>query len=106
MTAMFINIIPEFRHDQAVQRLMVASTSSNLSAAVDMSCWDLPEGHQHTASRRRVRPPVRPAGSVAGGPAAGPTAGRTHVHTVGSSRSLASGTCPLMTASRSPAASR
>ena len=23
MTAMFINIIPEFRHDQAVQRLMV-----------------------------------------------------------------------------------
>ncbi len=36
MTAMFINIIPEFRHDQAVQRLMVASTSSNLSAVVDM----------------------------------------------------------------------
>jgi len=35
MTAMFINIIPEFRHDQAVQRLMVASTSSNLSAVVD-----------------------------------------------------------------------
>src|SRR4051812_50092880 len=36
MTAMFINIIPEFRHDQAVQRLMVASTSSNLSAVLDM----------------------------------------------------------------------
>jgi len=33
---MFINIIPEFRHDQAVQRLIVASTSSNLSAVVDM----------------------------------------------------------------------
>ena len=30
------NSIPEFRHDQAVQRLMVASTSSNLSAVVDM----------------------------------------------------------------------
>jgi len=36
MTAMFINIIPEFRHDQAVQRLMVASTSSILSAVVDI----------------------------------------------------------------------
>jgi hypothetical protein len=36
MTAMFIDIIPGFRHDQAVQRLMVASTSSNLSAVVDM----------------------------------------------------------------------
>src|SRR3954447_24408710 len=36
MTAMFINIIPEFRHDQAVQRLMVASTSSNLSAVLDL----------------------------------------------------------------------
>jgi hypothetical protein len=36
MAAMFINIIPEFRHDQAVQRLMVASTRSNLSAVVDM----------------------------------------------------------------------
>src|SRR3954447_23787660 len=36
MTAMFINIIPEFRHDQAVQRLMVASTSSDLSAVLDM----------------------------------------------------------------------
>ena len=36
MTAMFIDNIPEFRHDQAVQRLMVASTSSNLSAVVDM----------------------------------------------------------------------
>jgi hypothetical protein len=36
MTMMFIDIIPEFRHDQAVQRLMVASTASNPGAVVDM----------------------------------------------------------------------
>jgi hypothetical protein len=36
MTTMFIDIISEFRHDQAVQRLMVASTASNLGAVVDM----------------------------------------------------------------------
>jgi hypothetical protein len=36
MTATLINIIPEFRHDQAVQRLMVATTSSNLGVVVDM----------------------------------------------------------------------
>jgi hypothetical protein len=36
MTTMFIDIIPEFRHDQAVQRLMVAGTASNLGAVVDM----------------------------------------------------------------------
>jgi hypothetical protein len=36
MTEMFIKVIPEFRHDEAVQRLMIASTSSNLSAVVDM----------------------------------------------------------------------
>ncbi|MFJ9905830.1 helix-turn-helix domain-containing protein [Streptomyces sp. NPDC101152] len=36
MTTMFIDVIPEFRHDDAVRRLMVASTSSNLTAIVDM----------------------------------------------------------------------
>jgi hypothetical protein len=36
MTTMFIDIISEFRHDQAVQRLMVASTASNIGAVVDM----------------------------------------------------------------------
>ncbi|HTF49668.1 MAG TPA: helix-turn-helix domain-containing protein [Pseudonocardia sp.] len=36
MTTMFVDTIPEFHHDQAVQRLMVASTTSNLSAVVDM----------------------------------------------------------------------
>ncbi|MCH5675083.1 helix-turn-helix domain-containing protein [Streptomyces gilvus] len=36
MTSMFVDVIPEFRHDDAVRRLMVASTSSNLSAIVDM----------------------------------------------------------------------
>jgi DNA-binding PucR family transcriptional regulator len=36
MTGMFIDVIPEFRQDDAVQRLMVASTSSNLNAIADM----------------------------------------------------------------------
>jgi len=36
MIAMFVDVIPEFRHDHAVRRVMVASTSSNLSAVVDM----------------------------------------------------------------------
>lgn len=36
MTSMFVDVIPEFRHDDAVRRLMVASTSSNLTAIVDM----------------------------------------------------------------------
>ncbi|KUO09305.1 helix-turn-helix domain-containing protein [Streptomyces sp. DSM 15324] len=36
MTSMFVHVIPEFRHDDAVRRLMVASTSSNLAAIVDM----------------------------------------------------------------------
>jgi DNA-binding PucR family transcriptional regulator len=36
MTTMFVDTIPEFHHDQAVQRLMVASTASNLSAVLDM----------------------------------------------------------------------
>lgn len=36
MTSMFVDVIPEFRHDDAVRRLMVASTSSNLTAILDM----------------------------------------------------------------------
>jgi DNA-binding PucR family transcriptional regulator len=36
MTSMFVDVIPEFRHDEAVQRLMVASTASNLSTMVDV----------------------------------------------------------------------
>ncbi|GAD85972.1 PucR family transcriptional regulator [Nocardia asteroides] len=36
MTAMFVDIIPEFRHDDEVLRLMVASTESNLVAILDM----------------------------------------------------------------------
>ncbi|MFE9442341.1 helix-turn-helix domain-containing protein [Streptomyces sp. NPDC006602] len=36
MTSMFVELIPEFRHDDAVRRLMVASTASNLAAIFDM----------------------------------------------------------------------
>ncbi|MDQ1045282.1 helix-turn-helix domain-containing protein [Streptomyces sp. V4I2] len=36
MTSMFVDVIPEFRHDDAVRKLMIASTSSNLTAIVDM----------------------------------------------------------------------
>jgi DNA-binding PucR family transcriptional regulator len=36
MTSMFVDVIPEFRHDDAVRRLMVASTASNLAAILDM----------------------------------------------------------------------
>ena len=36
MTTMFVDTISEFQHDQAAQRLMVASTASNLSAVLDM----------------------------------------------------------------------
>ncbi|MGW5437774.1 PucR family transcriptional regulator [Nocardia asteroides] len=36
MTAMFVETIPEFRHDDEVLRLMVASTESNLVAILDM----------------------------------------------------------------------
>ncbi len=36
MTSMFVDVIPEFRHDDAVRRLMVASTSANLVAILDM----------------------------------------------------------------------
>ncbi|MFF0544493.1 PucR family transcriptional regulator [Nocardia thailandica] len=36
MTTMFADTIPEFRHDDEVRRLMVASTESNLTAILDM----------------------------------------------------------------------
>ncbi|MCD0449692.1 helix-turn-helix domain-containing protein [Actinocorallia sp. API 0066] len=36
MTAMFVETIPEFRHDDAVRQIMVASTASNLTAIVDL----------------------------------------------------------------------
>ncbi|MEU2032531.1 PucR family transcriptional regulator [Nocardia amamiensis] len=36
MTSMFTEVIPEFRHDDEVRRLMIASTASNLTAILDM----------------------------------------------------------------------
>ncbi|WP_433754621.1 helix-turn-helix domain-containing protein [Nocardia sp. CA-135398] len=36
MTSMFVEYIPEFRHDDEIRRLMVASTESNLAAILDM----------------------------------------------------------------------
>ncbi|MGV9614522.1 PucR family transcriptional regulator [Nocardia xishanensis] len=36
MTSMFSEMIAEFRHDDEVQRLMVASTASNLAAMIDV----------------------------------------------------------------------
>ncbi|MBF6520190.1 helix-turn-helix domain-containing protein [Nocardia farcinica] len=36
MTGMFVEMIPEFRHDDEVRRLMVASTGGNLSAIMDL----------------------------------------------------------------------
>jgi hypothetical protein len=36
LTRLYVEVIPEFRHDEAVQRLMVASTASNLNTIVDM----------------------------------------------------------------------
>jgi PucR C-terminal helix-turn-helix domain/GGDEF-like domain len=42
MTGWFIEVIPEFRHDDTVRRLMIASTSSNLVAIVDMLAHNIP----------------------------------------------------------------
>lgn len=42
MTDWFVEVIPEFRHDDAVRRLMVASTSSNLNAMVHMLTHNIP----------------------------------------------------------------
>lgn len=36
MTSMFVDVIPEFRHDDAVREMMIASTSSNLVAILDI----------------------------------------------------------------------
>lgn len=36
MTSMFVEVIPEFRHDDAARQLMIASTSSNLAVILDM----------------------------------------------------------------------
>lgn len=41
MTGMFVEVIPEFRRDEAAQRLMVASTSSNLNTIADMLALNL-----------------------------------------------------------------
>jgi DNA-binding PucR family transcriptional regulator len=42
MTDWFVEVIPEFRHDEAVRKLMVASTSSNLGAIVDLLGHSIP----------------------------------------------------------------
>jgi hypothetical protein len=36
MTTHFVQVIPEFRHDEAVRDLMISSTASNLHAIVDL----------------------------------------------------------------------
>jgi len=43
MTGHFVEVIPEFRHDEAVRRLMVASTTSNLEAMVALLAHKIPE---------------------------------------------------------------
>lgn len=43
MTGHFIEVIPEFRHDDAVQRLMVASTTANVEAIVALLVHKIPE---------------------------------------------------------------
>lgn len=42
MTDWFVGVIPEFRHDETVRRLMVASTAANLSAIVGMLAHAIP----------------------------------------------------------------
>jgi DNA-binding PucR family transcriptional regulator len=42
MTDWFVEVIPEFRHDETVRKLMVASTSANLVAIVDMLVHAIP----------------------------------------------------------------
>jgi len=42
MTDWFAEVIPEFRHDETVRRLMVASTSANLTEIVDMLAHSIP----------------------------------------------------------------
>lgn len=42
MTEWFVEVIPEFRHDETIRELMVASTSSNLVSIVDMLAHAIP----------------------------------------------------------------
>lgn len=42
MTGWFVEVIPEFRHDETVRKLMVASTSANLVAIVDLLAHSIP----------------------------------------------------------------
>jgi hypothetical protein len=41
MTSMFVDVIPEYRHDDEIRRMTVASTTSNLASVVDMLAQDL-----------------------------------------------------------------
>lgn len=41
MTSMFVDVIPEYRHDDEIRRMTVASTASNLATVVDMLARDL-----------------------------------------------------------------
>lgn len=43
MTENFVEVIPEFRHDAAIRRLMVASTTSNLEAIIALLAHKIPE---------------------------------------------------------------
>jgi hypothetical protein len=43
MTDHFVQVIPEFRHDDAVRRLMVASTTANVEAIVTLLAHKIPE---------------------------------------------------------------
>ncbi|MBA3744460.1 helix-turn-helix domain-containing protein [Sporichthya sp.] len=42
LTTYFVEVIPEFQHDETVRQLMVASTSSNLEAIVDVLAHKIP----------------------------------------------------------------
>lgn len=42
LTDYFVEVIPEFQHDETVRQLMVASTSSNLEAIVDVLAHKIP----------------------------------------------------------------
>ncbi len=42
LTDWFTDVIPEFRHDETVRQLMVASTSSNLAAILDVLIHSIP----------------------------------------------------------------
>jgi DNA-binding PucR family transcriptional regulator len=44
MTDWFVEVIPEFRYDEAIRQLMVASTSSNLVAIISVLAHSIPVG--------------------------------------------------------------